>query len=108
MKTVRIPLKRDVVTTETVRAGSIAARFYKALAELIDAERQIDGLLTALYGSYSDFEIGPDGIDIYDAVDSAAAASALFRAGFRSVRAHDHDKTKFAKCSCSIRKDILA
>lgn len=95
MNTLRVPI------------GSLAARLYKAVQEMIDAERQLEAMLVSLYGSFSDWEAGPDGLDVYDAIDSAAAASALFRAGFRAVRAHGHERSKFVRCACAIRRDLL-
>lgn len=97
----------DEIRTLTVPVGSLAARLHRAESELIAAERQLESMLTSLYGSFSDWEAGPDGLDVYDTEDSPAAASALFRAGFRSVRCHDHDKTKFARCGCAIRRDLI-
>jgi hypothetical protein len=39
----------------------------------------------------------PDAVDVYDAVDSKAAADTLHRAGFLRVTAHAHDN--LARCS---------
>ena len=95
MNTVRVPI------------GSLAARYYRAWQELHAAERQLEQMLSSLYSSWSDWEAGPDGIDVYDALDSEAAAAALHRAGFRAVRVHDHERRRFSKCSCAIRRDLL-
>lgn len=95
MNTVRVPI------------GSLAARLYKAERELLDAERQLEQMLTSLYGAFSDWEAGPDGIDIYTAVDSPAAAYSLFRAGFEAVRIHDHERRRFTKCACPIQRSLL-
>lgn len=95
MHTVRVPL------------GSLAARVYRAERELLDAEKQLESLLAALYGSYSDYEYGPDGLDIYDAVDSPAHAMALFRAGWKAVRCHSHARGKFKHCACAIHRSLL-
>lgn len=107
MRRERIPLRRDVVTTETVRVGSLAARVADAEAEMLAAETQLEAMLDSLYGDWSAWESGLGALDVYDAADSPAAAAALFRAGFLSVRTHDHDKTKFSKCHCATRRDPL-
>lgn len=98
----------DVINTVRVPIGSLAARLYHAERELLAAEKQIEAMLTSLYGSWGDWEYGPDGLDVFDAVDSTAAAAALFRAGFRAIRCHEHARTKFVKCGCAIRRDLLA
>ncbi len=95
-----------VITKVTVPIGSLAARLYHAEQEYIAADRQLESLLNSLYVGFSGYEFGPDGIDIYDAIASDAAAGALFRAGFRAVRVHDHEKKKFIRCGCSIARDL--
>lgn len=94
MNVIRVPL------------GSLAAKYYKTWSEYREAEDQLESLVIALYGSHR-FEVGPDGIDIYEAVRSGAHAKALFRAGFASVRVHDHKAERFMKCACAIERDHL-
>lgn len=96
------------INTVRVPIGSLAQRLYRAERELIDAERQLESMLASLYGSFSDWEVGPDGIDIYEAVASPAAAACLFRSGFRAVRVHDHKQDRFVKCGCFIERDLIA
>ncbi len=90
-------------------AGSLAAALYAAEHGLRDAERRVEQFLTALF---------PDGwqgwaftgdmpaaiaIDVYEVIDSPAAAGALHRAGFAEVRLHGHLAKKFLTCNCSTR-----
>lgn len=46
----------------------------------------------------------PDAIQIYNAIDSPAAAAALHLAGFRTVAIHDHRAEAFLSCACLIRE----
>jgi len=47
----------------------------------------------------------PRAIQIYDALDSPAAAAALHLAGFvGGVTIHGHPSTRFLSCSCITRK----
>ena len=96
-----------MIDPRPVRAGSIASRVLHAEHELLAAEKQLESLIAALYGTYSDYEYGHDGLDIYDAMDVPALAAALHRAGWRAVRVHGHSRDKFAKCCCVIRRDSL-
>lgn len=95
------------MTAVRVPLGSLAAKYHHAVRDLLGAERDIESLLSALYGPFSEWEAGPDGIDVYDAIDSTAAAMALHRAGFRSVRCHGHARRAFKTCACPIRRDLL-
>lgn len=97
----------DGMNTVRVPIGSLAARYYRAVDELIAVERQTEQLIAALYESFSEWEAGPDGIDIYDAIDSTAAAQALMRAGWKAVRCHNHERRRFKHCACAIRRDLL-
>lgn len=97
----------DVMKVVRVPIGSLAARLYHAEQEYIRADRQLEQLLTSLYPSFSGYEFGPDGIDIYEAIASEASAGALFRAGFAAVRVHDHKKNKFIRCDCAIARDYM-
>lgn len=102
-RTVRIPLRRDVVTTETVPVGSLAVAVHDAQHALIRAEAALERMLDSLYGDkgWSNFEHGESfELDIYDCAPSPAAVEALFRAGFRVVAEHEHPRSKFAKCAC--------
>lgn len=107
----RIPLKRDVVTTETVAVGSLAARIVAAETELLDAERQLEQMLDSLFGDreWLGFEVGPRReLDVYSTTESAAAVAALHRAGFPAIRLHAHALEKFKACGCRTQKDPLA
>lgn len=97
----------DVMRVIRVPIGSLASRLYHAEHELLRAEKQVESLLESLYGKFSDYEYGPDGIDVFDAIDSSPATHALFRAGFPAVRCHAHPRSKFAKCACPIHHDML-
>jgi hypothetical protein len=94
MHTVRVPI------------GSLAAKYYKSWRAYREIEEQLESLIVELYAS-NRFEVGPDGIDIYEAVASPAAAACLFRSGWRSVRVHDHKQDRFLKCGCAIERDLL-
>jgi hypothetical protein len=93
----------------TRRSDSLAAALYAAEHGLREAERRVEQVLTALF---------PDGwqgwafagaaphaiaIDVYEVIDSPAAASALHRAGFAEVRLHGHAAKRILTCSCSTR-----
>jgi hypothetical protein len=97
---------KDGMVVVRVPLGSLALKYYKAWREYRDAEDQLETLILALYGS-NRFEVGPDGIDVYEAQPSDASALAVFRAGFRSVRVHEHKRDRFLKCSCRIDRDLL-
>ncbi len=110
MRRERIPLKRDVVTTETVAIGSLAARIVAAERELLDAERQLEQMLDSLFGErdWKHFEVGPRReLDVYAVTDSAAAVAALHRAGFPTVVLHAHERAKFTTCACRSIRDPL-
>lgn len=94
MHTVRVPL------------GSLASKYYKTWREFREAEDQLESLIVALYGS-NRFEVGPDGIDVYEAIPSEAHAKAMFRAGFRVVRVHEHKQDKFTRCGCRVERDHM-
>ena len=94
MNTVRVPI------------GSLAARYYKAWREFRCAEEQLESLIVALYGS-NRFEVGADGIDVYEAIASDANAAALWRAGWTAVRVHGHRRDRFLRCNCTTAKDPL-
>ncbi len=103
--------QRDVIVTETVPVGSLAARIIKAEREKLDAEKQLEQMLDSLFGErdWQTFEVGPRReLDVYAVVESAAAAAALFRAGFRSIRLHPHEREKFRACACRCQEDPLS
>lgn len=102
VRTVRIPLKRDVVTTETVAVGSLAVTLHDANRKLLDAEAALDRMLESVVGEYTNFEVGDRlELDVYSCTPSTAAVDALQRAGFSTVTLHEHDRSKFAKCACT-------
>jgi hypothetical protein len=108
---VRCVLRQGVAVSNRMNAlrvplGSLAAKYYKAWREFRAVEDQLESLVESLYGS-NRFEIGADGIDVYEAIASEATAAALWRAGFRSVRVHDHKKNKFLRCACAVALDPL-
>jgi hypothetical protein len=91
------------------RSDSLAAALYAAEHGLREAERRVEQVLTALF---------PDGwqgwaftgatphaiaIDVYEVIDSPAAARALIRAGFADVTLHGHPASKFITCACTTR-----
>lgn len=106
---VRIPLRRDVITTEAVAVGALAARHARAEHELLAAERQIEDMLDSLYGrdGWTEWEAHEQTLDVYDVLASDAAVFALQRAGFRAVTQHNHARSTFAHCACRRRESLL-
>lgn len=87
--------------------GALAVSLFAAEAAFLAAERRVEGLLDALYDSWSDFEIGDYAIDVYDVLPSDAAVAALFRSGFHVVREHPHARHQFRHCACRSRRGGL-
>lgn len=87
-------------------AGWLARLLIAAEHNLRDVERQVEGFLTSLLPDWQGWAfrrvIGGDvAIDVYMAIDSAAAAAALHRAGFATVTIHDHESRKIITCTCT-------
>ncbi len=100
---------RDVITTETVPIGSLAAALFGAEREMLAAEKQLERFLDSLYPlGWCDYEYGHGTVDVYAVTPSDAAVFALFRAGFRQVRQHPHARSKFTRCACRPNQDVLA
>ncbi len=102
-RSVRIPPKRNSITTESVPVGSLAVALHDAQRKIMHAEAQLDQLLDSLFGpsGWTNFEAGESfELDVYDCAPSPAAADALLRAGFRSVGMHEHARHQFVNCAC--------
>lgn len=75
--------------------GHLVRALYSAAGAKRSVELQIEALLEALFpdgwqGWDYHGEIHAAGIDVYKVLDSPAAASALHRAGWITVRLHGH------------------
>lgn len=98
----------NVIRTVTVPVGSLASKVFRAEREWVAAGHQLEQMLSSLFGKeWSDWEAGLGVLDVYDVIHSAAAVSALHRAGFRVVHLHNHPRVKFKNCACRSHEDPL-
>lgn len=87
-------------------AGWLARTLVSAEHNLRDAERQVEGFLSALFVDGWQgwaFVRGANGgvlLDVYEATETPAAVAALIRAGFTTVILHNHKPSKVATCVC--------
>lgn len=77
-----------------------AARLASAESAFLDAERDVEALIDALYDKWTSFEVNADEIAVFGCTPSDAVATALRRAGWRTVTQHDHCAEKFIACAC--------
>lgn len=93
-------------------AGSLAAALREATELRAVAEVDVADLLATLYPGWRPMFpperawrfTSPDAIDVYFAIDSPAAASALHLAGFTRVTAHAHPGgEESCRCEAHVR-----
>jgi hypothetical protein len=85
-----------------VIVGALAQGLREAEGGLLSAEQRVVDLLVELFPGWSDGWKWrpPDGIEIYEVIDSRAARAALHLAGFLRVTCHDHNAKAFLTCDC--------
>jgi hypothetical protein len=98
--------------------GALAAALRDATHAAREIETEVEELLAALYPGWRPLFPGrrawqftaPDTLDVYQAIDSPAATTALHLAGFRRVTVHDHSLGKLCHgCETRVeRKDPRA
>ena len=89
--------------TKSDKVGALADVYARAFNRMRAAEIMVEDMLDSLLDGWEHFEINGNQIDIYSATDAPAAVDALNRAGFRTVRIHDHGMSAFTKCACKAR-----
>jgi hypothetical protein len=88
--------------------GSLALALRDSHDDLHAIEWQVDELLESLFPGWRrrfpasrGWRFTPSAtIDVYEAIESPAAAAALRRAGFETVVMHGHPSTAFLTCVC--------
>lgn len=90
-------------------AGAAGVTIASALAAaelgLRETERHAEVLLSSLFPSWKGWSFtAPNGIDVYDVVDSTRAAGILHRNGFVTVTLHAHRAERFLSCSCKVHE----
>lgn len=87
--------------------GSLVKLLLDAEGGLLAAEQRVADVLAELLPGWRGgwAWTKPDRIDIYDAIDAPAAASALWLAGFvGGVTIHGHGPKAFLACPCPTRR----
>ena len=87
---------------------SLADNLFRAEAALLDAEHHVEAMLDQLFHGNGDdvvysgwnFDRGRRRIEVFAAVESREAITALFGVGFDCVVIHDHGSDSFVRCSC--------
>lgn len=93
-----------------VLIGSLVQLLLDAEGGLLAAEQRVADVLTELLPDWRGgwawgHPLHSDRIDIYDAIDSPAAAAALWLAGFiGGVTIHGHGPKVFRSCPCITRR----
>ena len=84
---------------------NLAASLYAADVQLEAVKNELEHLLTALFPSWQRWNfVKPDGIEVWQANDSARAASVLHARGFVSVTLHGHRAERLLSCTCVTRE----
>jgi len=84
---------------------NLAAALYANGRDRYELDNQVERLLTALFASWQKWNfVAPDGIEVWQSIDSDRAASVLHRHGFNSVTLHDHRAERFLTCTCRTRE----
>lgn len=89
-----------------VIVGALAQALLDAEGGMLAVEQRVADFLLELFpgwiGGWA--WIPPDGIEVYSAIDSPAAASALWLAGFvGGVTIHEHGPKQLFSCQCERR-----
>ncbi len=84
---------------------NLAAALYASQRDRYAADNEVESLLSALFPSWSRWEfVAPDGIEVFQAIDSDRGAEVLHRHGFVSVTLHSHRAERFLSCQCRTRE----
>jgi hypothetical protein len=84
---------------------NLAAELMAADVHHEDVKNRIEALLTGLFASWQSWlHVKPDGIEVWQAIDSKRAADVLHRHGFRWVMLHRHRAERFLPCECQPRE----
>ena len=84
---------------------NLAAELYANGRDRYELDNKVERLLTALFPSWQRWSfIAPDGIDVWQAIDSDRAAAVLHQHGFVSVTLHGHRAERFLTCECKPRE----
>lgn len=91
--------------TETPVRITLAAALRGAEINLRTVERRVEDYLTTLFQSWRGWVFtAPDGIDVYEAQDSARSAALLHRQGFATVTIHGHPASRSLTCTCPVHE----
>jgi hypothetical protein len=84
---------------------NLAAALYANGRDRYELDNQVERLLTALFPSWQRWSfIAPDGIEVWQAIDSDRAAEVLGWHGFNSATLHGHRAERFLTCTCRTRE----
>jgi len=81
---------------------NLAAEYNAADVHKADVENRIEALLTAIFPSWQRWHfLKPDGIEVWQAIDSSRGAAVLHARGFATVILHGHRAARFLTCECA-------
>jgi len=80
---------------------NLAAALYANGRDRYELDNQVERLLTGLFPAWSRWSfIAPDGLEVWQSLDSDRAFEVLRRHGFNSVTLHHHRAERFLTCTC--------
>jgi hypothetical protein len=93
------------VTDNGPAADVLARLLWVSDQNLRDAERRVEEYLTTLFPNWRGWVFKPpDGIEVYQVLDTDQAAELLHRQGFRMVTLHSHRAERYLTCGCRVRQ----